>query len=64
MPSSVQQEWGVLGGGVDMVVVCKLSQWEKSLPVILSFTDKQPDVLFEFLVNTFSLSISLGVIGC
>ena len=59
----VQQEWNGLSGSVHMVVVLELRQGEQLCPVILSFIDKQPQVLFQFLVDLLHLSICLGVIG-
>ena len=34
------------------------------MPVILSLSDKDPQVLFQLLVNLFSLSVCLWVVGC
>ena len=47
-----------------MVVVGKLSKREEHIPVILSFPNKDTQVLLKLLVNAFSLPISLRVIGC
>ena len=59
----VQQERSGLSGGVHMVVVLELCQGEQLCPVILSFIDKQPQVLFQLLVDLLHLSIYLRVIG-
>ena len=62
--AGVEKERGLLCGGVDVVVVGKLSEWEKGMPVILLLSNKDPQVLFQLLVNSFSLSICLWVVGC
>ncbi|KDR66954.1 hypothetical protein GALMADRAFT_147593 [Galerina marginata CBS 339.88] len=61
MSSGVQQERSVLGRGMDVVIVCKFRERKESLPVVLSFTDKYPDELFQFLVDSFRLSVGLRV---
>ena len=62
--AGVKKERGLLCGGVDVVVVGKLSKWKKGMPVVLPLSDKDPQVLFQLLVNSFSLSICLQVVGC
>ena len=47
-----------------MVVVGKLSKREEGMPVVLSLSDKDPQILFQLLVNSFSLSVCLQVVGC
>jgi len=36
MSPSVDEEWGVLHGGVNMIVVCEFSHQQPIVPVILS----------------------------
>jgi hypothetical protein len=44
------------------VVVCKLSCWQKLIPVVLFVAREDMDKLLEFLVGAFSLAISLQVV--
>jgi hypothetical protein len=46
-----------------MIVILELRHWQELVPVILPFIDENPEVLFQFLVNPFCLSICLRVIG-
>ena len=50
-------------GGLDVVVVGKLRQGEECVPVVLSFSDEEPQVLFQFLVDPFCLSVGLQVVS-
>ena len=52
-----------MGGYMNMVVVCEFSEGEELIPIILAFGDENLEVLFEFLINTFSLPIYLWVVG-
>ena len=47
-----------------MVVVCKLSEQKKFVPIILALADKKSEVLFKLLVDAFSLTAGLRVVGC
>jgi len=38
--ASVKEEWRLLCGGVDVVVVRELREWEERVPVVLSFPNK------------------------
>ncbi len=49
-----KKERGLLCGGVDMVVVEKLGKQEKGMPLVLLLSDKDPQVLFQLLINLFS----------
>ncbi len=42
----------------------KLSEWEPITPVSLSVVNEDPEVLLDFLVNVFGLSIGLWVKHC
>ena len=44
-----------------MVVVGELRQGE--VPVVLSFSDEEPQVLFQFLVDPFRLSVGLRMVS-
>jgi len=46
-----------------MVVVGELREQKEVIPVILSFSDEDAYVLFQFLVNPFGLSVGLWMIG-
>lgn len=46
---------------MDRVVVCKFSKVKHVGPVALIMFDVMPEVLFKYLVDSFSLSICLGV---
>jgi len=61
--AGIEEEECLLHGGVDMVVVGQLRQGEECVPIVLSFSNKDPQVLFQFLVDPFYLSISLWVVG-
>ena len=47
-----------------MVVVCKLSEREEFVPIILALVDKKSEVLFQLLVDAFGLTVGLWVVGC
>jgi len=64
MSLSVDKEWGVLHGGVNMIVICELSHWQPIIPIILSLIHEDAQVLLQFLVDMLHLPISLRVIGC
>ena len=49
---------------MDMIVVCKLSEREEFIPIILALVDKKSEVLFQLLVEVFSLTVGLWVVGC
>ena len=46
-----------------MVVVGEFCQGEECEPVILAFSNEDPQVLLQFLIDSFCLSISLRVVG-
>ena len=62
--ASVDKERRVLCGGVDMVIIHKLTKGKLGVPVVLSFIYKDSNVLFEFLVHTLCLPIRLWMICC
>ncbi len=39
----------------------KFGEWEPIDPVVLSVIDEDPEILFKFLVDSFSLSVGLRV---
>ena len=55
-------EWGDTSGSVWSVVVCEFCEWKKRTLIILLKVNIHSEVLFESLINSFSLSISFGMI--
>jgi hypothetical protein len=49
---------------MDVVVVLEFCHGQKFIPVILALIDKDPEVLFQFLVDTFHLSVCLWMVCC
>jgi len=49
--------------GVYVVVVCEFAQRKQSVPIMLPFAYEDSNILFEFLVDVFGLTIRLGVVG-
>ena len=62
--SSVQEERGLLGHRVYMIVILKLCKWEESNPIVLPLINEESKVLYQFLVNPLCLSIALRMIRC
>jgi len=60
--AGIEEEGCLLRGRVDVIIVGELRQGEECVPVVLSFSDEDPQVLFQFLVDPFRLSIGLRVI--
>jgi hypothetical protein len=46
-----------------MVIVLELRHRQEVCPVVLPFTSEQPEVLLEFLIYPFRLTIRLQVVG-
>jgi len=61
--AGIEKKGCLLHGGVDMVVVGNLCQGEQCVPIILSFSNKDLQVLFQFLVDLLCWSVSLQVVG-
>ena len=61
--AGIEEEGRLLCGGVDVVVVGKLRQGEECVPVVLSFSDEEPQVLSQFLVDPFRLSVGLRMVS-
>jgi len=57
--AGIEEEGCLLCGRVDVVIVGELCQGEECVPVVLPFSDEDPQVLFQFLVDLFRLSICL-----
>jgi len=63
VPAGIEEEGCLLCGGVDVVVVGKLCQGEECVPVVLSFSNEEPQVLFQFLVDPFRLFVGLRMVS-
>jgi len=61
--AGIEEEGCLLHGQVDVIIVGELHQGEECVPVVLSFSDEDPQVLFQFLVDPFRLSIGLQVVS-
>ena len=61
--TGVEEKRCLLHGQVDVVVVGELRQGEECVPVVLSFSNEDLQVLFQFLVDPFRLSVCLRVVG-
>ena len=53
----------MLSGRMNLVVVLEFHEWQESHPIILSLIGEKMEILFQFLVDPFCLSISLRVLG-
>jgi hypothetical protein len=61
--AAIEEKGGLLSRGVDVVVVLELRHRQEICPVVLPFASEQPEVLLEFLVYPFRLTICLRVVG-
>src|SRR6185503_7893199 len=64
MPASVKHEWGLFSGSLNSIVVGEFSQSQPFCPIILPVIHKEPKILLYFLVDSFSLTICLRMVGC
>ncbi|KAG5334556.1 hypothetical protein C0989_003390 [Termitomyces sp. Mn162] len=62
MPPSVKEEWGELGGCMNVVVLA-LGVREEFIPVILALIAEEAEVLLQLLIYMFGLAIGLWVVG-
>jgi len=62
--SSVKEERRVLSGRMNLVVILEFCEWQESHPIILPLIGEKMEILFQFQVDPFCLSISLRVVGC
>ena len=53
-----------LTGRMNLVVVLEFHKWQEPHPIILPLIGEKTEILFQFLVDPFRLSISLRVVGC
>ena len=61
--AGIKEEGCLLRGRVDVVIVGELRQGEECVPVVLSFSDEDPQVLLQFLVDSFHLTVGLRVVS-
>ena len=61
--SCVKEERRVLSGGVNLVVVLEFREWQEPHPIMLSLVGEESEILFQFLVDPFHLSITPRVVG-
>ncbi|KAG5333759.1 hypothetical protein C0989_004951 [Termitomyces sp. Mn162] len=59
----VKEEWGKLGGYVNMVVVLEFGIGEEFVPVILALVAEEVEILFQLLVYMLCLAIGLWMVG-
>ena len=45
------------------VVITKSGKWKPLHPIILVVVDEDSEVLFQFLIKAFRLTICLGMVG-
>ena len=45
-----------------MIIILELREREEVIPVVLPLINKETEELLQFLINSFRLSISLGVV--
>ena len=64
METLVSKELGDHCCRVSCVVVHEFSQGKEIDPVVLLVVDVHPKILFQDLVNTFGLTVGLGMVGC
>jgi hypothetical protein len=60
----VGEEGSDLCSRMGSVVVSKFGEGEQVDPVVLLIIDVYSEILFQYLVDPFGLTIGLGVIGC
>ena len=63
METIVGFKGSLLGRGVSGIVVGEFSKWEELRPVVLFIVDIEVNILFERVVNSLHLAISLQIIG-
>jgi len=61
---SVKEERRVLSRRMNLVVILEFCKWQQPHPIIFSLVGEESEILLQFLVDLFRLSISLRVVGC
>jgi hypothetical protein len=62
-PAVFKEEGRLLSGRVDVTVVLELGEWKEISPVVLPLVDEEPEVLFQLLVHSLRLAISLRMVS-
>ena len=62
--SSIQEERRLLSGRVYMVIILELCKQKESNPAVLPLVDKKVGILFQLLVDSLCLYITLGMVVC
>ena len=62
--SSIQEKRRLLSGRVYMVIILELCKRKEPNAVVLPLVDKKAEILFQLLVDSLCLSITLGTVGC
>ncbi|KAG5348756.1 hypothetical protein C0989_008455 [Termitomyces sp. Mn162] len=63
VPFYIKEEWGKLGGCVNMIVVLEFGIGEEFVLVILALIAEEVEILFQLLVYTLRLAIGLRMVG-
>ncbi len=58
----IREEGGYACRGMGSVVVCEFRERKEGNPVVLLVVDVNPEVLFEYLIDAFGLSVCFRVI--
>ncbi len=62
MITFIRKEGGYACRGVRSIVVCEFREWKEGDPIVLLVVDVNPEVLFEYLIDAFGLSVCFRVI--
>ena len=54
-------EWRVPSSGVHLIPILEGGEWEPERPISLSVVDEHSQVVLNFLIDSFCLSVGLGV---
>ena len=58
-----QEEWQETSRGMLSVVVCEFSIRDPSIPIVLFLIYVESEEGFDFLIDSFCLTVSLGVVS-
>jgi hypothetical protein len=62
--SLICEEWGYFCQGVRGVIVYEFSKQKEGSSVVLLVVNENSQILFQYLVDAFSLTICLQMVGC
>jgi hypothetical protein len=63
MSTIFEKEGGISGCGMDSVVVGEFGSGQPIGPIVLHEVGVEPEILFQFLIGAFGLTIGLWMIG-